>query len=356
MNPAPPVPFSCTYTPNVPELLLQLNCTLLISTYQAGKIIFISPKDKERLVQLPRTFSKAMGVALHEDKMAIATMDEVIILKNAPGLAPNYPRKPKVYDAFFVPRATYYTGRVDIHDLDWGTDGLWAINTSFSSLVKVDEEFSFTPVWQPPFISKLASEDRCHLNGLAMKDGKPKFVTALGSGDSRQSWRENIVKGGVLMDVESSETILQGLAMPHSPRYYKGKLYALLSAIGQLICVDTDKGTYEVVKAMDAFVRGMVIYNDYAFIGTSKLRQNSSTFKDLEIAKKADFAGITIVHLPTASLVGQIRYTNSVDEIYDIQLLPNILRPGILNTATEDHKQSLSLPNATFWARSLDKK
>lgn len=190
-------PFACTYTPNVPELLAQLNCSLAVSTYQAGKVIFLSPKNEEKLIQLPRTFNKAMGIALHEDKMAIACKDEVIVLKNSKDLAHHYPRKPNVYDALYMPRLTYHTGALDVHDLDWGDDGLYAVNTSFSCLIKIDENFSFTPVWKPPFISKLASEDRCHLNGMCIKDGKPKYVTAFNTGDTPQSWREVVTTGGI---------------------------------------------------------------------------------------------------------------------------------------------------------------
>ena len=117
-----------------------------------------------------------------------------------------------------MPRATYYTGQIDIHDLEWGEDGLYAVNTSFSCICKIDENYSFTPVWQPPFISQLAHEDRCHLNGMAMQEGKPRYATAFNQGDERQSWRKNITQTGVLIDIESGQTLVEGLAMPHSPR------------------------------------------------------------------------------------------------------------------------------------------
>jgi len=132
MMPKPLPPFSCTYSPNIPELLWQLNCTLVITTYQAGKVILLSAKGPDDLIQLPRNFEKPMGIALEKEKMAVATKHEVVILANAPGLASSYPKQPKTYDGLYVPRATYYTGQVDIHDLEWGTDGLWAVNTLFS--------------------------------------------------------------------------------------------------------------------------------------------------------------------------------------------------------------------------------
>ncbi len=346
----PPAPFSCAYSPNIPELLFQLNCTIAISTYQAGKVVLISAVDKERLVQLPRTFPKAMGIAVTADKLGVATKDEVLILRNSPRLASAYPRQPNTYDSMYMPRATYYTGQVDIHDLDWGTAGLWGVNTSFSCLALINEDYSFSPQWQPHFISHLASEDRCHLNGMALQNGEPTYVSALGSGDTPQSWRNNIVGGGVLMHVPSNEIIVKDLAMPHSPRIFDGHLYMLLSATGELIAVDVEKGTYGVIHKISGFVRGLAKHGDYLFIGVSRLRQNSSTFKHLAIAKLSDWAGILVMHLPTAAIVGKIHYQASVEEIYDVQVLPNTKRPNIINTMTEVHKMGLATPDATYWA------
>ncbi len=350
MQTQPPAPFSCQYTPNLPELLTQLGCTIALTTYQAGKVIFISAKDEDNLVQLPRTFKKAMGLAIDGDKMGVATQSEIIILKNDKRLAPTYPKSPNKYDALYMPRATYYTGQVDIHDIDWGKDGLWGVNTSFSCLCLVDEEYSFTPKWRPHFISDLASEDRCHLNGLAMENGQPKYVSALGTGNTKQSWRDNIVKGGIIMDVASNEIAIEGLPMPHSPRLYDGELYLLTSATGDVVIANPEDGTFRTLINLKGFVRGMAKIGDYLFVGHSKLRQNSSTFRQLDIAKLSNQSGFDVIHIPTATNVAQLRYLASVDEIYDVQILPNIIRPGIVNTLGEMHHSGLSIPNATFWA------
>lgn len=346
-----PAPFSCQYTPNVPELLNQLQCTLVISTYQAGKVIFISAKNDEHLIQLPRTFNKPMGIALQGDKMAIASKDEVILLTDSPGLAKYYPNNPNTYDALYMPRATYYTGQIDIHDLEWTQNGLMGVNTSFSCLIQVDTDYSFKPVWKPPFIDELVSEDRCHLNGMAIIDGRPKYVTAFGTGNSFQNWREEITKNGILMDTENNEIILDKLPMPHSPRWINNNLYLLLSATGELIKTDLEKGKYETVSKLNGFVRGLAVIGDYAFIGLSRLRKNSSTFAKLDIADKAINAGIAIVHLPTGAFTGEIKYLNSVDEIYDVQVIPGKSRPGIMNTIKPGHKLGLSIPGSTYWAK-----
>ena len=347
----PLTPFACSYSPQVPELLLNLNCSIAITTYQAGKMVLISPKpDKEHLNILPRTFQKPMGMALAGDKMCLATKDEIILFESSKELAVNYPNKQNTYDQLFVPRVTFHTGQVDMHDIAFGKEGIWAVNTSFSCLCLVNGNYNFVPKWNPPFISELASEDRCHLNGMVLSDGVPKYVTALGTTNTPQGWRDTIVNGGILMDVESNKIILEGLAMPHSPILHNGELYLLLSASGEIIKVNVKDKRYEVIKQLEGFCRGMAIHKDYLFVGMSKLRKNSSTFAKLPFSDKAQQAGIKIIHLPTKALVGEIIFQTSVDEIYEVEILPETLRPNILNTSNPIHKYSLAVPGHTFWA------
>jgi len=348
-------PFSCQYSAQIPELLLRLQCTIAVTTYQAGKLVLISPQDADTLVQLPRSFPKPMGIAENPatDQLALACKDEIIVFANSAELAHHYPQAPQKYDALYMPRATYHTGPLDIHDLCFAKDGtLYAVNTLFSCIVSINDRYNFTPFWHPPFIDKLVSEDRCHLNGLALKDGVPKYATAFNEGNKMQSWRENITKTGVVFDLETNETVARGLAMPHTPRWFGDALYVLLSASGELIKIDVNSGKHEVVIKLEGFVRGMDLYKDYLFIGLSKLRKNSSTFGKLDFAEKANEAGIVIVHLPTGSLVGKISYLTSLDEIYDVHILGNKIRPNILNTVKPDHKQGLMIPNSTYWAKS----
>ena len=347
----PLTPFYASYTPQLPELLLNLNCSIAITTYQAGKIVLISPnRDGEGLATLPRTFAKPMGIDVDGDRMLVALKDEVVLLENSRDLATHYPNKQNVYDSLWIPRVTYYSGQVDMHDIAFGNDGIYAINTSFSCLCKIDGNFNFKPIWQPPFIDKLSSEDRCHMNGLVMVNGQPKYITALGQTNTAQGWRNDIVGGGILMDVTTNEIILEGLAMPHSPRMYKNELYVLLSASGELIKVNVKDKSYEVLKKFDGFCRGLSIHKDYAFIGFSKLRKNSSTFAKLSFSDKANFAGVKIIHLPTNAEVGEIIYKTSIDEIYEVSVLPEMIKPNILNTINDIHKFSLSIPGSTFWA------
>lgn len=343
-------PFSCSISSNMPDLLWNLRGTLAITTYQAGKLIFISAVNDREIIQLPRQYDKAMGLAVHQNKLAVATQYEVQVLANSNDLARNYGAKPGSYDGLYLPRATYYSGEIDLHDMAWGNEGLWAVNTRFSCLSLIDEAYSFRSKWIPSFITDLTPDDRCHLNGMAMERGKPKYVTTLGTTNIAKGWRVQVQNGGVLIDVESKEIIVSGLPMPHSPRIYDGQLYALCSATGEVICIDTTSGKYEVITKLNGFLRGMCKKDDILFVGLSKLRQNSSTFRDLPITREALSCGIAAIHLPTGKQIGFIHYENSVEEIYDVQFLDDLQRPAILNTLREEHRRAIVTETNSFWS------
>ncbi|MCH8545329.1 MAG: TIGR03032 family protein [Cryomorphaceae bacterium] len=347
-------PFSIRYTPNFPELLHRLNASIAISTYQAGKLIFLSAKDENQLIQLPRTFEKPMGFCYDSvnQKLALACKSEIITFAGSSSLAMHYPKSPGVYDMMFLPRLTYHTNALDIHDLHYGKDGaLFAVNTLFSCIVTFDDNHNFTPYWTPPQIDKLASEDRCHLNGMAMENGLPRYASAFNRGNTPQSWRDNITKTGVIYDVKTNEVIVDNLPMPHSPKLINGELYVLLSATGEIAKINREKGDYEVIAKPGGFLRGMCAHGEYLFVAHSKLRKNSSTFAKLPISDEAQQCGIIAIHLPTKSIVGKMFYEMSVDEIYDITLFNGIRRPNILNTITDSYQAALSTPNSTFWSK-----
>jgi uncharacterized protein (TIGR03032 family) len=335
-------------------LLSDLNCSIGITTYQAGKLVFLSPKGRESLVQLPRTFDKPMGLAIDADaeKIALACKGEVVVFRNSTGLAQYYPQSPNTYDALYMPRVIYKTSYLDIHDLEFGNDGMYAVNTLFSCISKIEEDYNFVPYWQPKFVTELVSEDRCHLNGMVMQNGKPRYVSCFNEGNTFQSWKKTLPDGGVLIDIESNEVIARDLSMPHSPRLINGALYVLLSGTGDLVKVDIESGKKEVVLNLGGFVRGMHYHEGFLFIGLSKIRRNSSSFGKLPISDKATYAGVAIVHLETASLWGEIKYQTSVDEIYDVKIFKDKTRPSILNPYAKNVNLGIATPEKTFWAKT----
>ena len=346
----PPPPFACTYTPSLADLLATLDCTLAISSCQAGKVMLLSPHPGGGgLFQFPRSFLQPMGIAVSGDRLAIATRDQVKLLGNARGLARRYHQRPDTYDSLFIPRAAYHTGALDLHDLCFTPGGLLAVNTSFSCLCRPDPFYNFIPVWQPPFITALAPEDRCHLNGLALAEGAPRWVTALGATDTAEGWRATRHNGGVVVDVPGGEIVARDLPMPHSPRVWHGELHLLLSATGELVRLDPASGRTETITRLPGFARGLARCGDYAFAGVSRLRRNHK-FGDLPIASQPPFCGVVAIHLPGGSIVGSIEYKSTCEEIYDVQVLHGTGRSAILREDDPFCTASLSLPDQVFWA------
>lgn len=349
-------PFTSTHSDDFPAILAGLNASLVLTTYQSGKLAFLSP-TQNGITQLLRTFDNPMGLALAGNRLAIACRNEVLILHNDVRAGQTYPRKPRHYDAFFVPRCAHYTGPLDIHDMAWTRqDELVLVNTRFSCLAKVSLQHSFEPIWQPEFVDSLEPQDRCHLNGLALDGGKPRFVTALGATNTGGGWRDSKLDGGVLIDVASGETVLKGLAMPHSPRLVRGKLYVLNSARAELLCVDPETGQHDVVTTLPGFARGLAHCGDYLFVGLSEVRETNQTFGDLPLAQKDNlFCGIAAVHLGTGAVAGFFRYLRSAKEIYDVQVVPDLMRPGILGTADDRHQEHIASPQGVWWAQKPSK-
>ncbi len=300
-----------------------------------------------------RQFDKPMGLAVAPGKLALATRNEITLFANAPLLARDFvPEQPGRYDALYLPRATYYTGDVNVHDVAFGEEGLWFVNSRFSCLSALSKDFSFVPRWQPPFISALVPEDRCHLNGLAMVDGKPKYVTALGETDAVGGWRANKASGGVLMDVQSNAVVLRGLSMPHSPRWHQGQLFLLNSGAGELLSFNPATGTASVVCRLPAYLRGLCLIDRFAVIGMCQIREKH-IFGGLPVQEqfKSLLCGVAVVDLPSRTLVGTFEFTSGCTELYDVQFLPGARCPNVLNTADEATRQAFTTPGFSYWLR-----
>lgn len=341
-----------SYSPSLPALLHEKRCTLAISTYQAGKLILVSSLTGQHIRMFGKNLPRPMGIGVDGNKLAIASKYAVEVFANSRSLALNFPENPKHFDSMYFPQVTYHTGFTDMHDLAWGDDGLWAINTAFSCLVLMDEGFHFVPKWNPPFITELEPDDRCHLNGLAMLDGKPAFVSMLGESNTKEGWRGAHHEKGLIMDVRTNEKVLENLPMPHSPRVHNGCLYFLLSAIGKVMRYDlTTKTTHELCDTQ-SFIRGLDIYENLLFVGTSTIRQSSRSFADLPVSKAQSLAGVLIIDLESGGIIANLSFSDRVHETFDVKIIPGIMRPTIVAPSEALSNQGIMAPNGcSFWMR-----
>ena len=287
-----------------------------------------------------------MGVALRDGRLAIGTAREVWEYHNVPAAAARLLPEGK-HDACFLPRSSHFTGNVLIHEMAYGAGGeLWIVNTRFSCLATIDSESSFVPRWRPPFVTELEPSDRCHLNGMAMVDGKPKFVTALGESNEPRGWRATKAKGGVVIDVDSGEILCRGLSMPHSPRWYGGRLWVCESGSGTLGTVDLKTGKYEPIAATPGFTRGLDFAGNYAFVGLSQVRE-SAVFSGIPIterlAPEERTCGVCVVDLRSGQTIGLLKFQSGVQEIFAVALLSRRF-PDLINDDEKLLESSFVVP------------
>ena len=336
-----PPPLRSVHTSNLPQIFAQGNFSLLVTTYQAGKLVLLR-NDKGILNTHFRNFLKPMGLAVRGGKLAIGCSIDIWEFHNVPAVCHRLDDHEENkdtgfhHDACFLPRRSHTTGDVQIHEMAWVDDELWFVNTAFSCLATRSEINSFEPRWRPNFITELVPGDYCHLNGLATRDGRIRYVTALGETDTPGGWRENERDGGVLMDVESNEVIVRGLSMPHSPRWYRDKLWLLESGNGTIGTVDLATGKYEAIAELPGFTRGISFLGPLAFVGLSQVRE-SAVFSGIPLVERLEerTCGIWVLNIETGQTVAFCRFEDAVQEIFAVEVLPGIHFPDVVNHDAE---------------------
>jgi uncharacterized protein (TIGR03032 family) len=331
--------------------LRQLGASLLVTTYQAGKLVIVREQGEQINCHF-RTFKSPMGLALGDSgaRLAIGTSQQVWEFRDLPEVACRLEPTGK-HDGCYLPRSSHVTGNVLIHEMAFGTGNqLWFVNTRFSCLATLDPESSFVPRWRPPFVTELDSTDRCHLNGLAMVDGRPKYVTALGETNTAVGWRPNKARGGVLIDVGSGAILSRGLSMPHSPRWHGGRLWVCESGSGTVGYVDLRNGRYEPVAATPGFTRGLDIAGEFAFVGLSQVRE-SAVFSGIPITERLAPAertcGVCVVDLRSGKVVALLRFESGVQEIFAVSVVARRF-PDLINDNDTVLDSSFVVPNESL--------
>lgn len=328
-----------------PAWLAEQRTSLAFTTYQTGKLFLIGLQPDGRLSIFERTFNRCMGLWSDGQTLWMSSLFQLWRFENVlePGQAANG------YDRLFVPQVGYTTGDLDVHDVAVDRNGrVVFVNTLFGCLATHSDRYSFVPIWKPPFLSKLAAEDRCHLNGLAMENGEPRYVTAVSQSDVADGWRDHRRDGGCVVDVRSNEVIATGLSMPHSPRVYRDKLWLLNSGTGEFGFIDRERGTFEPVAFCPGYLRGLTFIGDYAVVGLSKSRENR-TFSGLALddnlaAKGAEpRCALQVIDLRSGDVVHWLRIEGIVSELYDVITLPNVVRPMALGFKTDEIRRMISV-------------
>lgn len=356
--------FGSTHTENFPRILKELNISLAVTSYQAGRLILLC-SNGERIETHFKRFPRPMGVYADDSRLTLGTLTEVLefrrndrllhkiktgALDNVTKLTRKVLEKDKEAfddlirkrnlelaemkksDSLYISRASLTTGMINIHDIAWGNDGLWVVNSTFSCLSTLSTDYSFIARWRPHWITELVPEDRCHLNGMAMKDGRPRYVTTFNKFNERDSWKTKTAHDGTLMDIDTDTILLDGLIQPHSPRCHNGSVYLCDSGTGRVMAYHPYTRRLSEIIKLQGFTRGLAFYGPLMFAGTSRLRA-SDIRRPIPISKEYEttYSGITVVNLSDNSKIAHIHFQGDIDQIYDIAIIPGSARPGLLD-------------------------
>lgn len=352
------VPLRFTQSDSFVAILQQLGASLLVTTYQAQQLLVLRAEGSG-LSMLVRTFDKPMGLAADPRRLALGTRDRVWFLRNAPDIGAQLEPRGK-HDACYLPRSCHVTGDIAGHEMAWGTsaltpeaqtsatqsrDELWIVNTRFSCLCTLHADYSFVPRWRPPFITALAGEDRCHLNGLAMADGCPRYVTVLGRTDTQDGWRANKAQSGCVLEVPDGRVVAEGLSMPHSPRLHEGRLWVLESGAGRLLTLDPATGQRTAVAEVPGYTRGLALHGPFAFVGLSKIRE-TSTFGGLPIAEQRGRlrCGVVVLDCRSGHVIASLEFQTAVEEIFAVELLPGARFPEVIGLQKDTVQHTFVVP------------
>jgi uncharacterized protein (TIGR03032 family) len=336
-NPQPPPTLGVETSPGFTEFLAAHDIALAFTTYQSSRLFLVGRQTDGRVSLTERTFPRAMGLWSDGQTMWMGTLYQLWRLENVLGPGERY----QDHDRMYAPRLGHVTGAINVHDVAVGGSGEPVfVATQFSCLAAPSATHNFRPLWRPPFVSALLPEDRCHLNGLALRDGAPAYVTALAETDTAQGWRDGPRDRGCVIDVAANEVVLRGLAVPHSPRWIDGFLWFLESGSGHVCRADPATGGVERIAFCPGYLRGFAPVGRFAVVGLSKPRRPRA-FAELtlesSLARRGlrERCGLAVVDLERGSIVHSLWLDGFVAEIYDVVILPGVVRPMALGFMTE---------------------
>ncbi len=339
--------FTITTSRNFAQWLTDRRVSLAVSTYQVGKLFLVGAGADGQVVAFERTFERCMGIGTVPGRRSflLATKTQLIRFDEVLPKGKTY----ESWDVLYAPHQTWITGDVDAHDVAMAEgDAPLFVNTLFSCIATVSPGFSFKPLWWPPFISRLAPEDRCHLNGMALENGKPRFATLVAASDVGDGWRDRRIDGGMVWDIAAGKPLAQGLSMPHSPQIQDGRLWLLNSGTGELGFVELSSGRFEPIAFCPGYARGLTIVDHYAVVCLSLPREDR-TFHGLPLesslaARGAEpRCGLIIIDLQTGDTIAWLRIEDVVRELFDVAVLPGVRNPALIGFLTNEIQQVISI-------------
>lgn len=316
------------------------------TSYQTGQLFLVGVRADGSISVNQQNYVRAMGLAVDGKRLHLAAEHQLWTLADMlhPGQLAN-----GAFDAAYVPRAAQTTGDIDVHEVAIDAQHRPVfVNTRYNCLATLDPAHSFRSVWKPGFIDAIVGEDRCHLNGLAMRDGAPAYATAVSETNLADGWRDYRGGGGVLIDVVTSQTVARGFSMPHSPRCHGASVLLLDSGRGWLVQVDPQAGTWHDIAFLPGFARGLAICGTRALVTLSKPRGNSFGGLALDEAlaqrRVTAWCAVMLVDLVSGKAGEWLRIEGHIAELFDVALLPGVRCPMSIGVDSDEIRATITFP------------
>lgn len=296
--------------------------TLAITTYTSGKLVFVSAPHGQLAVREFR-FARPMGLSVNGPRLALAVRERLLVFRRDDKRETSAAERGASH---FQQVASYRTGKLNVHDVAFGRRGVYFANTRYNCIARPSDRVNFLRVWQPPFIAEMIAQDRCHLNGLGMRDGRAAMATAFCACDHRGGWREeNRFASGVLIDIAANEVVADGLCMPHSPRRFAGAWWLCNSGEGALCRFDASRGMCDPIAFLPGFTRGLAFAGRRAIVGLSKIRPEHILDAPPVRDRHGELqAGVAIVDLDTYRVTGGLHFARGGNEVFETAFLPGV--------------------------------
>lgn len=321
-------------SPGLGAWLKQVGGSLAFTTYQSARLFLLFAGENGQTLSQERIMGTAMGLAADEQGLWVSNQQQVWRMAN---LGPQSLGEAK-FDAVYMPRRGYLLGGCDVHDLlanvshQGERHELLFVSTRYSCIAALDDHYNFRPVWKPDFITSLGPGDRCHLNGMCERGGELAYATVCSRTDTPMGWREAKAGGGCVLDVNTQQTVCEGLTMPHSPRWHDGRLWLLDSGNGDFGYVDPRTEKFVAVGLCPGFARGLAFVGGLAVIGVSRMRESGMRQgfplqTRLQEQNIREVCGLLVIDPNTGKLVHWLTIEGVVNELYDVAFIPGVMRP-----------------------------
>ncbi len=343
-----PEPIRKSCSPGLTAWMRRNQVSIAFTSYQSGRLYLLGSDPTGRLSFFERIFERAMGIVGNAQRIYLGGLYQLWRFEN---VLRERGHSPTQFDKCYVPRNAQTIGDLDIHELGIRKNGkVVFVNTKYSCLAEPSQTHSFKAIWKPDFISKLAPEDRCHLNGLAMVDGKPKYVTAVCKSDTVDGWRDRRHDGGVVIDIETNEIVCEGLSMPHSPRWANGKLWVLNAGTGHLGWVDFENEEIRAARVLPGLPARAVDHRQRRrgrpVEAAQPALRGPRPPEELEAKDSEAWCGVQIVDLKSGSVVEWVRLDGPVSELFDVAFLDEVKCPMALGQQSPENLSLISIEGA----------